>query len=339
MVDTAMSKKFISGIMRYLWIIFPLMALCWLVYIYLNCDKWPEKNCTGFLGKTVWDVLELIIIPITITGVIAFLDKLNRKTDRDNADRRASVDHKIAQDNQFEVALQNFYDSMTNLLLDYDLRNSKPEDEVIKIAQAKTITILEVIDLDRKAKIISFLGEIGLFYNHEYNTPIISLAYMKLNKIDLHLASLQYVNLFGAFLEEAELRMSHLEYANLEHANLRRARLNGAEIIKASLNCAELSDAEMKHVNLFGAKLSSAKLDGANFERANLEEADISNALLKNANLEYANLKNANLFRASLVGANLNKANLEGAKMPDNKIYNPSIHNIEILTTDNYRSE
>lgn len=321
-----MIKKSISYVKKYWWFSLIIGFLFWLVYVLWNCNLWLNSDCTGFKGKTIWDVLELIFIPITITVVVAFLDKLNRKTDRENADKRAVIDQKIAQDNQSEVALQNFFDSMTNLLLDYDLRSSIPEDEVCKIAQAKTSSTLEVLDLGRKSKLIRFLGEIGIFCNSQNNTTIISLSGMNLNYIDLRHAALQCANLKWAFLEETELGFCHLENANLEGAHLKRASFNGAYLNRANLFSSELSEANFCGADLSKANLSFAQIDGASLLRANLEETDLSYALLKNTNLEGANFKNANLCRANLTGANINKANLEGARMPDNKIFDPNIH-------------
>ncbi len=126
-----MIKKTISTIRNNWWIIFPLGLFIWLAYVWFNFNLWPNKNCTDFEGKTIWDVLELLIIPATLAGVAVFLDRLERKADRENS-----------KDNQRELALQNYFDTMAKLILDKDLRNSN-QGEVQKIAQVKTIQLLK----------------------------------------------------------------------------------------------------------------------------------------------------------------------------------------------------
>ena len=85
----------------------------------------------------------------------------------------------------------------------------------------------------------------------------------------------------GANLEGADLRGATLEGANLERANLRRTYLQRANIFGTYLNNADLEGA-----NLFGANLDNAKLHDANLTNANLEDASLKEANLTNANLE-----------------------------------------------------
>ena len=68
-------------------------------------------------------------------------------------------------DNQHETALQAYIDKMSELLLEKNLRNSAKEDEVSKIARVRTLTILPLLDGNRKSSLLKFLYETGRNYS------------------------------------------------------------------------------------------------------------------------------------------------------------------------------
>jgi uncharacterized protein YjbI with pentapeptide repeats len=287
-----MIKKSISRLRQFWWIVLPIGICSWFYYLYLNCNLWPNGNCTGLIGKTLWDVLELLIIPATLAGVAAFLDKLERKTDRENANKRAEVDREIAQDNQREVALQNYFDAMTRLILDNKLRNSKPKSEVGRIAQVKTTSTLEILDTDRKGKLVNFLCDLGIVKGKDGKLPIVLLYSVDLNNVHLEGCNFQGAHLDGAYLIEA-----HLEMANLE-----------------------------------GAHLAMANLEGVFLEGAHLEGATLKHAHLNGAHLQFSYFTDTNLEGVNFAGANLEGALFDGARMPNGRIFDPTIPLIEFLT-------
>src|SRR5215470_6502054 len=89
---------------------------------------------TGLSKKTLWDWLQLLIIPAVIAlGGYLFTFTTSRN-ERDAADRHNQTEREIAQDNQREAALQEYIDKMSELLLHEKLGQSQPEDKVRKIA-------------------------------------------------------------------------------------------------------------------------------------------------------------------------------------------------------------
>src|SRR6185436_681231 len=77
--------------------------------IYILVETVKAKN-TGFETKTLWDWMELLIIPLILAVGAFFLNRSERKTERE-----------IAKDRQQEQALQSYFDQMTELLLEKDL--------------------------------------------------------------------------------------------------------------------------------------------------------------------------------------------------------------------------
>jgi len=90
---------------------------------------------SGFEGKTWWDILELLIIPIILAVIAIVVEIIERKTDRE-----------LNIDNQRERLIQNYFDFVSKLILENDHKNSEPNDEVREIARIKTLTILTNID-------------------------------------------------------------------------------------------------------------------------------------------------------------------------------------------------
>lgn len=210
------------------------------------------KN-TGFEGKTLWDWMELLIIPAVLAGGAFFLNRSERKTERE-----------IATDRQQEAALQTYLDRMADLLLKDKLRTSK-DREVRKVARIRTLTVLRGLDGRRKDLVLQFLQEADLINKEK---TIINLGRADLNGALVFIGKLRNTNLSEAFLVEAVMNYADLSGANLAVADLHNANLQHAN----------LADAAFYGANLIGANLSNARLKGAIFD----------NALLDSANLKFA---------------------------------------------------
>jgi uncharacterized protein HemX len=127
---------------------------------------WPRW--TGFRGKTVWDLLQLLIVPLAL-AVIGFWftvqqDARQQRIEDQRAqqaqkieNQRAEAERKLAEQRAQDVALQAYLDQMNNLLLERNLRESEEDSEVRTLARARTLTVLERLDPSRKIDVIHFL--------------------------------------------------------------------------------------------------------------------------------------------------------------------------------------
>jgi preprotein translocase subunit SecE len=120
-------------------------------------------------GRTVWKLLDLLAVPITIGAAVPLLNWLQKK-------RELDVEHQRAQDE----ALQAYLGSMSELMIDHHLRASKPsegvrtaarlpdenveppDEDVRAVARARTLTALTRLDAGRKRSVLQFLYESGL---------------------------------------------------------------------------------------------------------------------------------------------------------------------------------
>jgi uncharacterized protein YjbI with pentapeptide repeats len=220
-----------------------------------------RKN-TGFETKTLWDWMDLLIIPLFLAGGAFFLDRSEKAHERE-----------IETDRQQEAALQAYLDRMADLLLENELLTTKNE-EVKNVARTRTLTVLRGLDGIRKGIVISFLKEAGLINGNTFiDLKGADLTKLELRRSDLKAVNLRGVNLGGASLSQVDLSGTNLSEAylgeasldlcNLSGANLSKAVLTDASLFSADLTCADLRGAGLYHASLWGADLSGADLTGA----------------------------------------------------------------------------
>src|SRR5260370_6630806 len=288
---------------------------------------------TGFARKTLWDWLQLLIIPIALAIGGFWFNQIQKDREQKATEQRAKTEQEIAKDNQREVALQSYIDKMSELLLYKGLRKSQPEEEVRSIARVRTLTALRRLDEDivRKTSVLQFLHESGLINK---DARIIDLRGAYLDRVCLFESDLSGADLSGPRLSKAalfgaDLSGANLSGANLGEASLSKANLHGADLSRAYLREARLSGANLGGANLSGANLIKASLSAANLSEANLSGADLRGAYTfgeedyeEEADLSGANLSGANLTGAIVTDEQLSKAkSLKGATMPDGSIY------------------
>jgi hypothetical protein len=218
-------------------------------------------------GKTLWDWLSLLGVPVSLAVLGYVLQQLQQK----RAEILAKEQREIAADETKEEVLQVYFDRLSVLLVDKNLlaiaaQGDKATDENQQllasskdVIRARTLSILQRFENDpeRKTSVIQFLLEAN----------VIGKLKLSLRFADLSFTNIGEANLEGANLNKANLRGSNLLYANLSNANL-----GGANLIDATCCVANLSNA-----NLEGARLRGSNLNNANLSNANFTNADLSN--------------------------------------------------------------
>jgi hypothetical protein len=199
---------------------------------------------TGFGDKTVWDVLQLLIVPLALAAIGFWFTWQQDVRQQDLEKRRDASERKIEEQRAQDAALQAYLDEMSSLLLTVgSLRESEEGSEERTLARARTITVLERLDPQRKTEVLQFLVEAKLVQSVGERAPIITLS---------------GADLKGVLLE-----------ANLRCADLSDADLSGAQL-----------DGDLSDANLSGADLSGAWVS-ADLEGALLTGADLSGALIR----------------------------------------------------------
>src|SRR5438552_2621870 len=117
-------------------------------------------SATGFLNKSLWDWLQLLIVPLALAVVALVFQLANSRTERQIAKERYEQDQQIALDKQREDLLQAYLDRMAELLLEKQLLTSDSE-EVRNVARVRTTTVLTQLDARRIGYVFAFLREAG----------------------------------------------------------------------------------------------------------------------------------------------------------------------------------
>ena len=322
-------------------------------------------------GKTLWDWLQLLFIPVVLAVAGFWFNHRERKAaelrvenerkaaelrteaERKIEEQRTKTERDIAEDNQREAALQSYINEMSELLLEKKLRESTVTDEVRIIARVRTLTVLPRLDGKRKRNLLLFLLDAGLI---DRKSQIIDVSDADLSKADLSESRLWRDKWIIDSLNNSKSITT--ANADLSGVNLRNANLNGADLSDIKLGVEiELEYHMLASTGAIIADLSEAKLIKANLSRAvligvNLHGADLSEANLDGAKLQYANLSEANMHGADLsidtfiqssdepediitwIGANLRGANLSRANLSETNLVQANLSEANLSEAD-----
>lgn len=240
------------------------------VMIYLVITK---GGGDGFVDKTVWDWLELVIIPFALAIGMWMLnykeqqrniEEANRQKqiEREVLEERARLAREIEQDRQQQEMLSRYLDQMADLLINHSLMVTAPDSNVRMVARAMTLSNLHYLSSNRNIAIIKFLLECGLM-TQEFKL------------VDLDQLDLEALRLFSAYLGNIDF-----SYSNLKDAYCLDMDFTAANFSYASLEHAYFSNTNLTNVDFSGANLQhiffiNTNLTGASFEMAMLEDANI----------------------------------------------------------------
>ena len=274
---------------------------------------------TGLAHKTLWDWLQLLVVPLVLAGVAFALSAAQSGRDQRREDRRAARELAIAADARREEALRSYLQQMNELLLHERLAARTPSP-ARNVARTLTLTVVRQLDGVRKGLVVRFLFESGLLTSTS----------------KLHSPLWNPVRLRGADLRGASLRGTRFDYgfAQLGDADWRGADFRdtsfpqGVDFTRADLRDTDFSEADIgaggvvnpfdpgpivrrtPFVNacLTGARFTGAFLAGVRFQfasgvhvslrRANLEDADFREAALGDVDLDDAVTTRARFPRA-----------------------------------------
>src|SRR5207247_2943022 len=138
-----------------------------------------KKKKRGFEGKTTWDWLQLLGVPLFLAfATIGFglvqisLADRQHALDQDLAQQQHAIDQSYALDQQHGTTLQTYIDNIQDLLLHGNLLEANSTNAVAILARARTTTALLGLDPGRKGRLVQFLYEARLigFCNASYQS-------------------------------------------------------------------------------------------------------------------------------------------------------------------------
>ena len=242
-----------------------------------------DWRMTGFEGKTVWDWLQLIIVPIAL-GIVALLfNQSNANAERNLADLRHQRDVDRDLDKHRENLLQRYNDYMCMLSLEKGLFTSEPDSLVRLIARDRSTAVLTQLDGQRAAWLFRVFREAQGVNKVD---PLVDL-----NNTDFHNVEWIETDMSKLFLHHVDLRGANLQRTNfteieLDTADLSRANLRDANFLRANLTNIDFANADLRHVNFKGAESTNVCMSGAHLQGACFLGAKFCNVNLKGAHLD-----------------------------------------------------
>src|SRR6476646_2709069 len=70
---------------------------------------------TAVSSKTLWDWMNLLLIPLILAGCSFLLNRSNRDGERERTEEEGTLEREIARDRQQEIAFQSYIDRMADL--------------------------------------------------------------------------------------------------------------------------------------------------------------------------------------------------------------------------------
>jgi hypothetical protein len=244
-------------------------------------DKITKKTTTDKLesAKTLWDWIGLLIPPVMVAYLGWFFKDLQDKA---------------ATAQQYEVTLQDYLKILSEFTVDKklmkileaeaaDVPNIDPE-AAISIITAKTLSLLRLFkyDIERKASVLSFLGDSGLLKK---------LTHLDLSELNFTGANLKKANLRGIILPGVIFTSANLTSADLTKANLNKADFTSADLTKADFKEANLTEAKFSEAILSETDFSGAQDEHGDFTIANLISFGFKEEELTKSNVKFGKIK------------------------------------------------
>ncbi len=103
---------------------------------------------TGLRGKTFWDWLQLLVVPLVLVVVgLWFTAQQEARQQLELEARRAEEARALEERRIQNAALQSYLDAMSQLILEENLRDlEEVSEEVQTLARVRTITVLSSLD-------------------------------------------------------------------------------------------------------------------------------------------------------------------------------------------------
>jgi uncharacterized protein YjbI with pentapeptide repeats len=157
--------------------------------------------------------------------------------------------------------------------------------------------------------------------------------------IKLTVSCFACASLVNADLKCADLMLAKMEFADLRGSDLREANLTCIDAVQANFSQADLRIATIQSANLTFACLEDAILDGAKLDNATLRGANFRQASFRNAFLGECDLKHAHIEGADFSGANFDAADLDDlplckASLTDASFYGASLRRCDLELID-----
>lgn len=140
--------------------------------------------------------------------------------------------------------------------------SSSEQARIQKIARARTLAVLRLLQPQEKSLLIQFLYDAGLIthQNDKKEQALIPLNGADLRDLDCSQAQMDGLCIISAYLNNANFSRAFLYQANLSACDLIQADLSYAILDEANFLMADLTQANLQGASLRGALISDEQL-------------------------------------------------------------------------------
>jgi hypothetical protein len=229
-----------------------------------------------FPGKTLWDYLDVFLVPVLIFGFGFVLDRSSKIREES---RMVQAESARVQDGK-DAALQSYYDRISLILLDDRLSDLMSSKEPIGDASANSFArpARDVIRARTLAILRSFSGE-----KDRERRNLVFRFLLESEILDRLRVSLRSANLSGVYFGRVCLTGVDFSHCDLSNADMSGAHFEEAFLVGASLRNAILPavlHGDLRRVDFGGANFSGVDLIGSDLCGANMQDITWDNETL-----------------------------------------------------------
>jgi uncharacterized protein YjbI with pentapeptide repeats len=321
-----------------------LAAVCAIGFVTLAYRR--EWHWTGFTArhegpdgaeprpaKTLWDWMQLLIIPTGLAVALFALNASQAGRDRQREARRIKQDQALAVDRVRADALRVYLAQMSDLMLAHNLRRSAPGSDVRVVARTATLTVLPQLDGRRKGHVLQFLATAGLVRTDDADVLLTNadLRHMKLEpgtelggSMQLTFANLDGADFSGAtmapaFFDRSLPRGERCQYCysvDFSNAHLRGAKFVHATLSHATFGVSDLGGSDFSHATIESSLFEDACLSGANFSHAEMTSDAFHGTEGRGVDFSYATLRKVTFAYIGLTMVDLRHIRTSNTVLP-----------------------
>ena len=107
----------------------------------VHCDEFVRRDYLGLRGKTIWDILSLVLVPLILSGLALLIPRAQ------------------AQRQENAAALTAYLNEMTNIIL---TEENLEDDSVRTSIRARTVFALQELDKTHTDMVMRFVRDAGV---------------------------------------------------------------------------------------------------------------------------------------------------------------------------------
>jgi uncharacterized protein YjbI with pentapeptide repeats len=299
-------------------------------------------------AKTLWDWLQLLIVPLVLAVAAFGLNAAQADRDHRAEERQAARDLEAARDEARERSLHAYIGQMSDLILERGLRASGPARPAHRtnaqmLARTLTLVALRQMDGRRKALILQFLWELALIrqkslwvrrspsdpweFSGQLTYPIVNLAGADLRGLEMDGMQLSPASAIeSSVITDTAAGRSHQTRigVDLRGTELQGASFRGTNLANATFNEANIRDVDFEGADLAAAVFDQGCLSDSSFRDANLGRETLTPAAsVLFAEGQRVDFRGADLDGADLRSSVLSPVRMEGASTKDTRFPEP----------------